>query len=203
MRRSEYWRIGVPIERLRVAAMKVLFLGGPLNTSDIVTERLRLVAITTKMLEAETLQSVSLSPLIKAEVPTLWPPDHWEPHVLDFIQRQYREAPGTLGWHRYVVLRSDPAILVGTLGAFPTGRTQAEVGYSILEPWRCIGLATEALRALIAELLKNNLLESIVAQSFPALLPSIRVMEKCGFTPDGPGNEEGSVRYRLSHPKSY
>ena len=170
------------------------------NTSDIFTERLRLVAITPTMLNSEASDSTSLSFLIKAKVPSLWPPEHWEPHVFDFIQKQYRDSPETLGWHRYVVMQSAPATLVGTLGAFPKGRTEAEVGYSILEPWRCMGLATEGLRALIAELLKSNRLESIVAQSFPWLLPSIRVMEKCGLTLAGPGDDEGSVRYRLYHP---
>jgi [ribosomal protein S5]-alanine N-acetyltransferase len=167
------------------------------DTSDILTERLRLVAITPEMMRAEATAGSALSPLLNAVVPSSWPPEHWEPHVLRFIEEQYRTDPHTRGWQRYVVLLGDPAILVGTLGAFPRGSTEAEVGYSILESWRCMGLATEGLRALISELLKSDSLESIVAQSFPALTPSIRVMEKCGFTMDGPGEEEGSVRYRL------
>jgi [ribosomal protein S5]-alanine N-acetyltransferase len=167
------------------------------NAPDLFTQRLRLVAIKPEMLEAEAGESTSLSTLIKAKVPKLWPPEHWERHVFDFIQQQYREAPYTLGWHRYVVLQADPVTLVGTLGAFPKTPTEAEVGYSILEPWRRMGLATEGLRGLIAEVLKNESVETIVAQTFPNLLPSIRVMEKCGFTLDGAGDEEGSVRYRL------
>jgi [ribosomal protein S5]-alanine N-acetyltransferase len=168
--------------------------GETVNTADILTERLKLVAITPKMLETESTDRGALSRILDANVPSLWPPEHREPHVLNFIQQQCCDAPDTLGWHRYVVLHGQPATLIGTLGAFLRGRAVAEVGYSILQPWRYTGFATEGLRALIAELLKDNQLESIVAQSFLKLVPSSRVMEKCGLSPDGPGDDEGSVR---------
>jgi [ribosomal protein S5]-alanine N-acetyltransferase len=168
-----------------------------LNSSDIVTQRLRLVTITLELMHAERAGYAHLSGLLDAEVPSLWPPEHWEPHVFAFMEKQYAQSPQTLGWNRYVVLRGESPVLIGTLGGFPRGETEAEIGYSILEPWRCRGLASEGLMALMRKLFEVDKLESISAQTFPALTPSVRVLEKCGFRLNGSGEEDGAVRYRL------
>ena len=164
--------------------------------SDIATPRLRLVAITVEMIHADAAHSSHLSQLIDAQVPPSWPPEHWEPHVFDFLEKLYSQSPHTIGWNRYVVLQSE-RLLIGTLGAFPRGETEAEVGYSILPPWQRMGLATEGVLALLTWLFQNNPLQTVIAHTFPHLTPSLRVMEKCGFQPAGPGDEAGTVRYRL------
>ena len=41
-------------------------------------------------------------------------------------------------------------------------------------------------------------MESVIAHTYPALRGSIRVMEKCGMTFDGEGEEAGTIRYRLA-----
>ena len=161
---------------------------------DILTQRLRLVAITPALLRLDT---PDLSRLIAADVPELWPPEHWEPHVFDFIEKQYRDAPHTAGWNRYVVLRSENPTLTGTMGGFPKTPTEAEIGYSILHPWQRQGLATEGLVALLEEVFSSPRLQTISAQTFPHLVASVRILEKCGFRPAGDGDEEGTIRYRL------
>jgi [ribosomal protein S5]-alanine N-acetyltransferase len=168
---------------------------------DILTSRLRLAPITTERMRADAAHSTHFSDLIGAHVPPSWPPEHWEPHVFDFIEKQYAQYPHTIGWNRYVILRSGP-ILIGTLGAFQRSETDAEIGYSILPPWQCIGFATEATLAHIAFLFENHPLETLTAHTFANLIASIRVMEKCGFQPDGVGDEAGTVRYRLRRPYS-
>jgi [ribosomal protein S5]-alanine N-acetyltransferase len=172
-----------------------------LNLSDIVTQRLRLVTITLELMHAERASYASLSHLLDAEVPSLWPPEHWEPHVFVFMEKQYVQSPQTLGWNRYVVLRDENPVLIGTMGGFPRSETEAEVGYSILEPWRRRGLATEGLMALMIKLFEVERLQSISAQTFPVLTPSVRVLEKCGFQLNGAGEEAGAVRYRLERPR--
>ena len=173
-----------------------------MSIADILTPRLRLAAITVERMRADPAHSRRLTDstrfadLLDADIPPSWPPEHWEPHVFDFMEKQYAEHPHTLGWNRYVILRSE-STLIGTLGTFQRSETEAEIGYSILPPWQRMGLATEATLAHIAFLFENRSLETLIAHTFPHLTPSIRVMEKCGFQPDGPGDEEGTIRYRL------
>lgn len=163
----------------------------------IVTARLRLVAITPAMLDAEVEGVGRLATLVQARVPGEWPDENWEPHVFDFIRCQYTRHPDTQGWNRYVVLPGDAAVLIGTVGAFPLNEHEAEIGYTILKPWRGCGFATEAAQALIALLQESLQTSSVIAHTFPHLQESVRVMEKCGFAFDGAG-DEGTVRYRLN-----
>lgn len=171
-----------------------------MTSSDILTQRLRLVAITLDMMRADAAQNGRLAGLLVARIPSTWPPEHWEPHVFAFLEKQYVATPHTAAWNRYVVLRAGPPTLIGTMNGFPKGADEAEIGYAILPPWQRLGLATEGMLVFLEELFRDGTLKGITAQTLPALTASIRVMEKCGFRPDGAGDEEGTVRYRLNRP---
>ncbi len=165
---------------------------------DIVTPRLRLSHVSLELMQTElSADRQQQAQLLNAIVPAAWPPEHWEPHCFPFLEKMYAEHPHTESWARYIVLRGEPETLVGTLGAFPRGRKEAEIGYGILPDWQRRGLTTEAARALITELFRDEWIEAISAQTYPRLRGSIGVMERCGMRPFGPGNEEGTVRYRL------
>jgi [ribosomal protein S5]-alanine N-acetyltransferase len=43
---------------------------------------------------------------------------------------------------------------------------------------------------------KNNEVTNIIAETFPELKPSIRIMEKCAMVFIGEGSEEGTIRYQ-------
>jgi len=160
----------------------------------LTTPRLELVAISPDLAR---LAPAELSALLHARIPESWPPEHWEPHVFEFIAEQFRTAPHTVGWNRYMILRGAEPVMVGALGGFPRSKDEAEVGYSILPEWQKQGLATEGLRALIGEIFEQPEVETISAQTFPSLPASIRVLEKCGFMPAGNGDDEGTIRFRL------
>jgi RimJ/RimL family protein N-acetyltransferase len=168
---------------------------------DIVTARLCLIAITPEMLLSEKHGDGYLGELIQCVVPANWPPEHWEPHVFDFLLAQLAEHPDQLGWPRYVgfVSPGGQRTLIGTLGAFtkPGRPFECEIGYSILPPYEGQGLATEGTKALIEYLRRDERLERVIAHTFPSLKGSVRVMEKCGMVFDGEGEEPGTVRYRL------
>jgi [ribosomal protein S5]-alanine N-acetyltransferase len=168
---------------------------------DIITPRLSLIAITPEMLFSEKNCDARLGEHIQCVIPDNWPPTDWEPHVLDFLLRQFTERPEQLGWCRYVSFMPPGGhrALIGTLGAFTrAGRpSECEIGYSILAPHEGRGFATEGARAMIDYLRGNAELSSIIAHSFPSLPASIRVMEKCGMVFDGEGEEPGTIRYRL------
>jgi RimJ/RimL family protein N-acetyltransferase len=165
------------------------------------TARLRLIAITPAMLDAERRGDRSLAKLIGARVTAEWPPEHWEPHVLDFIQKQIEDDERTGGWNRYVLLKGGlwrEHTLIGAVGGFAKPRGDVEIGYSTLPAYQRRGYATEAARALVEMLFADASVQSVSAQTFPRLPESIKVMERCGMTFVGEGDDEGTVRYRRS-----
>ena len=184
------------------------------SISDILTVRLDLIAVTPEILRADmdlaaeptAAHTVRLTALVNAEVPGEWPPQDWEPHVLDFVLRQLTEHPHTLGWTRLVALRgvnSGGRTLIGTVGAIPpgtkmhhAGKGEIEVGYGILPAYQRQGYATEALAGVMEWVRSLRAVGAFVAQTFPDLLPSIRVLEKSGFKPVGEGFEEGTILFR-------
>ena len=171
------------------------------EVAEILTARLALIAITAETLGSEKAADGRLGELIRCAVPANWPPVDWEPHVMDMVLAQFDRDPTQVGWHRYVgLVRPDGSrLLTGCIGAFPRESVmgQCEIGYSILPPHEGRGLATEAAQALLEYLRGDGRLRTVVARTFPRLAGSIRVMEKCGFVPDGEWEEPGTVRYRL------
>lgn len=175
------------------------------GVSDLKTARLRLVAITPAMLQADEAADGTLGKILGAEVTAEWPPEHWEPHVYHFILKQYEDEPQTRGWHRYVLLPKGRGYvpgytLIGAVGAFPKFEGDAEIGYSTLPAYQRQGYGTEAAKALVGWLLEQKGVRSVSAQTYPRLPESIKVMERCGMTFVGDGDEQGTVRYRRMRP---
>lgn len=170
------------------------------HAADLRAGRLRLVAMTPEMLAAEQgADKPGLARLLNARVTPEWPPEHWEPHVLRFILKQYEERPDTRGWHRYVLLTGwlqGERTLVGALGGFPKLDGDVEIGYSTLPEFQRRGYATAAARAMVDWLLHVEGVRSVSAQTYPSVPESIKVMERCGLKYVGDGDEAGAVRYR-------
>lgn len=172
-----------------------------MTSAPLFTPRLRLVTQSHELMRADCAADyATLSALLQARVPKEWPPEHLEPHCFAFTATMYAEHPHTYGWGRYIVIQAQPATLVGVVGAFPRSDSEAEVGYGILPPWQGQGYATEATQTLIAALFQDTRLQAISAQTYPSLIASLRVMERCGMQPAGPGDEPGTIRFRLTRP---
>lgn len=175
-------------------------LSQPKGCADLRVGSLRMVAITPEMLAAETAQNMGrLGELLHAKMTTEWPPVEWEPHVYAFIARQYEEHPETMGWHRYVLLCDGLGMtktLVGAVGAFPKGDGDVEIGYSTLPQFQRRGYATATAKTLVEWLLTREGVTSVSACTFPRLEESIKVMERCGMTYVGLGDEPGTVKYQ-------
>ncbi len=166
---------------------------------DIKTARLEMPAITPSMLTAEKMADGSIGSMLRAKVTAQWPPEHWEPHVLDFILAQIAANAETTGWNRYVLLpdaRGRGRTLIGCVGGFVKPDGDVEIGYSTLPEFQRRGYGTEASSALVEWLLTRDGIRSVSAQTFPRLPESIKVMERCGMRFVGNGDEEGTVRYR-------
>jgi ribosomal-protein-alanine N-acetyltransferase len=163
---------------------------------SIVTPRLELVAVRPECLRSELGRDGQLGKLLGCEATGQWPPEVWEPHVWELLLGHFADRPEEIAWHRYVLLR-ERRVLVGTVNAFrwPERQEEAEIGYAIVpEFWRR-GLATEAAMALVEFVEASGGVRRLCAHTYPRLLASVRILERCGFVLEGPGAEEGTVRY--------
>jgi [ribosomal protein S5]-alanine N-acetyltransferase len=171
------------------------------SPSSISTQHLELVAITPKSLSSEQAADGRLGEILHCRVTSEWPHADWEPHVLHLLQQRFADNPTEIGWHRYILLRSTTngaPTLIGSVGGlrWPEDPEAAEIGYAILPEFRLRGYGLEATRAMIAWIEATGFAKRIFAHTFPHLLGSIRILERCGFTLEGPGKEEQTVLYR-------
>ena len=166
------------------------------QSAAIRTARLRLVAITPEMLNAETASQAAVATATRAQVPADWPPEHWEPDVWAHILAQLTSAPATFGWHRYMLSAERPQRLIGCLGGFPCTRGDVEIGYSVVNSAQRQGFGSEAAGALVNWLLDQPEVRSVSAQAFETAPASVKVMQRCGMQFVGSGDQPGTVRFR-------
>jgi len=170
---------------------------------QLTTPRLELVAGAVALAKAEINDLPALARLLNVPLPTHWPPplndENSQKFFLDSLQKA---APSDAGWYLWYCLSREPRALLGSAGfkGIPTNGL-VEIGYSMLEEHQRNGYCTEAVRALIDWAFQHPDVSMVIAHTLPGLLPSIRVMEKCGliFAGDGP-LEDGvrTIRYELS-----
>lgn len=169
----------------------------------LVTDRLELVAATHELVRAQIDELARWARLLEARVPDGWPPELTE-DVWEYTADRLFEDPGVIGWWMwYFVLRADGdgrRVVIGTGGykGKPTQDGTAEVGYSVMRQYQGLGYATEAVRALVDWGFSHREVTRVVAETYPDLVPSIRVLEKLGFAFIGPGSDEGIIRYGLT-----
>ena len=75
----------------------------------------------------------------------------------------------------------------------------AEIGYGILEEHQGQGYATEAVRAACRWAFRHEVVKSLEAEADAGNAASQRVLQKCGFLPNGIIGEEGP-RFTLERP---
>ena len=112
------------------------------------------------------------------------------PERLDFIRR---------ACERIAADGKYPAKIVATLDrreALEGADGVVEIGYGIREEHQGRGYATEAVEAAVLWALRDPRVSAVEAEAEESNLASIRVLEKCGFVPNGTLGEEGP-RYTL------
>lgn len=175
-----------------------------MSSFTITTDRLELIAGTPQLADADINDRTQFASLLRARVPDAWPPPLNDRDSMKWFERYLIEHPDGVGWVTwYLILREDKrgervAIGNGGFKGKPTSDGIAEVGYSVLEEFQRQGYATEATRGLVAWAFEHPEVSTVIAETFPILTGSIRVMEKNGFTFTGDGSEEGVIRYAVS-----
>jgi ribosomal-protein-alanine N-acetyltransferase len=163
---------------------------------------MRLVAATAEHVEVDINDHRALGAMLGAVIPQNWPPEILT-DALPFFLTQLRENPGAQGWSAwYWIARDDghgQPVLVGSGGfrSEPTADGTVEMGHSVLPQFQGRGYATEAAQALISWAGAQGLIKRIIGQTSRENIPSIRVLDKLGFTEAGPGLEPGLVLFEL------
>lgn len=173
----------------------------------IKTERLELIPGTPEIFRARVDDRDTLARFLGARVPENWPPELYDQDAVDWTAKYFDANPGAAGWVVWfiVLLRapeveSGARIAIGCCGykGKPSADGTCEIGYGVLTQFRRAGYASEAAGALVARAFSHPQVERVVAETYPELKASIRVMEKNGLRFAGDGSEERVVRYELT-----
>jgi RimJ/RimL family protein N-acetyltransferase len=171
------------------------------------TSRLLLVAGTTELVTAELHHRKDFADRLKAQIPTNWPPPLNDDQTMKWCLRYFIANEGSEGWvNWYFVLKSHEdggsPVAIGNGGFRGKATTDGtvELGYSILPQFQNVGYASEAAGGLIEWAFSHPEVKRVIAETYPTLQKSIRVLEKNGFRFLGSGGDPQSVRYeRLPH----
>jgi len=166
------------------------------------TERLTIIAATPEMADSELSDRNKLESLVGAKFPLNWPPPLNDENSMKWFRDYLNSNPDEVGWVVWYICQKMPDKTLHVIGSCGfKGKADEngvlEIGYSIMEDQQKNGYAPEAIRALINWAFKNNDVKIIVAQTFPELIPSQKVLEKCGFKFTGNGYEDGTILYEL------
>jgi RimJ/RimL family protein N-acetyltransferase len=166
----------------------------------IESERLRLVAATIELMQADLAGQVALSQALDAIVPAEWPPELFDRPAVKYGIRQLQHR-AEAGWSFWYLLRPENGKwrVLGVCGfkGRPDEQGSVEIGYSILHPYRSKGYASEAVSRLVEWAFTHHTVNEVSAETFPHLSQSIRVLEKNGFRRAGAGSEYGVIRFAI------
>lgn len=168
------------------------------------TERLELVAGTPELFRARVDDRELLSRELQARVPEDWPPPLFDQDAMDYMAKYVEAHPDAGGWTFYFITlpardtRARTAI--GGIGfkSQPTADGMVEIGYSMLPEFQRAGYATEATGALVRWAFAQPQVARVIAETYPELRPSIRVLEKNNFRFIGDGSEARVIRYAIT-----
>ena len=171
-------------------------------TTVLKTPRLELVGCSADLLRAEGDDRARFGRLLNARIPESWPPELYDDDARMWTLRKIGEEPEHEGWLTYYLVRTEEGAereavgLVGYKGP-PAEDGTVEVGYGVLDEHRRRGYATEATRALVERAFADRRVTRVIAETYPHLEPSIGVMRRLGLALEGPGSEEGVIRFAL------
>ncbi len=172
-----------------------------MNENGVIrTERQELLPATPTLLRAELAGPDALAAATHAHVPKDWPPDLYDDAAIRWALDWLIWHPEQAAWSFYYFVLPKPAgrTLVG-LGGFKGAPTDGavEIGYSVVGSFQRRGFASEAVRGFVRFAFADRRVERVIAETLPHLVPSIGVLEKCGFAHVGDGSEPGVIRFAL------
>ena len=169
------------------------------------TKRLELVAGTADLFRVRIDDREFLSRRLGARVPAEWPPPLYDQDAMEWMAKYLDENAGAGAWTFYFIIlpaRAGEAegTVIGGVGykGLPGADGAVEIGYSMLPEFQRSGYATEVAGALVRRAFAEPRVTRVIAETYPELRPSIRVLEKNNFRFVGDGSEERVIRYALT-----
>lgn len=166
---------------------------------DIVTARLRLVALDLSLVEDQLASPPRFFSRLGVRRPVSWPPPLNDAQSWTWFRDRLVEEPWASRWMlRLAVQRAnaDPVGVAGFKGP-PREDGVVELGYSILPRRQRRGFASEAVEGLTRWAFADPRVRLVIAHTLqtPALEGSRRTLMRCGFRGPFPTAEEGVIRY--------
>jgi len=169
------------------------------------TERLELVSLAPALIEALLAgQRAETEAAAGLTLPNGWPDPHDE-RFLRLRLRQMREDEGVEPWLvRAMVSRDRERRMLGHIGFHgpPDERGAAELGYTVLPPFRRRGYALEAARGMMDWALREHGVRLFRLSISPDNAPSLAMAAKMGFCQVGEqmDDEDGlELVFELAH----
>lgn len=158
----------------------------------ISSERLDLVLLTRGLIDELWLEPDADRTVGGVLVPAGWPDEHDARFLRlrrDQIERNPADEPFLA---RMLVLRGEPARpVVGHAGFHERPRDGSlEIGYTVFPRWRGLGLAKEAVRALMDWAASEHGVRRFIASISPRNAPSLALARKLGFRRTGQQMDE-------------
>ena len=165
----------------------------------LATPRLELIAATAEVARAAVSNRVALARLLSARVPASWPHELVADNLEGFARR-IEADPALEGWLPWYWVTRDDRTLIGNggFGAVPAADGSGKIGYALVAEYEGRGFATEAVAAILEWAFSHPGLTRVVADTYPELQRSIRVLHKNGFRYAGSGKGERVIRYELT-----
>src|SRR6266566_4869895 len=164
-------------------------LRGRLSSRTITSDRLELISMSPRFIEA-LLAGRRDEAAVEGgfTFPGSWPDAH-DAGFLALRLRQMRERPEIQEWFVYaVVLPKSERPMIGHAGFHgPPGvnaveaADSVEVGYSVFEPYRRRGYATEVVRALMGWASREHGIRRFIASISPENEASLALVRRLGF----------------------
>jgi RimJ/RimL family protein N-acetyltransferase len=163
------------------------------------TRRLTLHGATAELARRAANDVQGLAAMLGAQAPPAWPPPLMA-DTLSFTAETLWARPEEAGWWAWYFVRAEDHVILGAGGLKgpPLVDGTAEIGYSLFEEFHGKGYGTEAAGGLIAWAFSHPEVTRVIAETYPELVASIRVMEKNGLTFSGAGSENRVIRFELS-----
>jgi RimJ/RimL family protein N-acetyltransferase len=101
--------------------------------------------------------------------------------------RQIAEAPGDAPWLLRAMVRREDRVMVGYINFHgrPDDAGRAELGYTVFEPWRRQGYATEAIIGMMRWASREAPVQAFVLSISPSNVASLALAAKLGFVQVG------------------
>lgn len=161
------------------------------SNNEILTERLLLRKMSRK--DAFDMYEYSRNPEVTKYLTwDIHPSLEFTRNYLKYIEKQYKERK----FYDWALVLRDNNKMIGTVGytRFDIPSSSAEVGYVLNPDYWGMGLAAEALKAVIKFSFENLSLNRVEARYMSDNYSSRRVMEKCGMIYEGMARESMFVK---------